>query len=100
MYLAQVDIPYIGYLKLDVEVFGKVIPKRGVLIVKDPPGTTTQVSGVLGMNVIQECYNELFGQYGSALFETALVQYAPNSWQQALQKCHQVQSHAPFRCFI
>lgn len=70
------DIPYIGYLELDVEVFGKVIPKRGVLIVKDPPGTT-QVSGVLGMNVIRECYNELFGQYGSALFEAALVQHAP-----------------------
>ncbi|KAL0148953.1 hypothetical protein M9458_055757 [Cirrhinus mrigala] len=89
------DIPYIGYLELDVEVFGKVIPKRGVLIVKDPPGTTTRVSGILGMDVIRECYNELFGQYGSALFETSLVQHAPNSWQQALQTCHQIQAHAP-----
>lgn len=89
------DIPYIGYLELDVEVFGKVIPKRGVLIVKDSPGTPTQVSGILGMNVIRECYHDLLGQYGRTLFETALVQHAPNSWQQALQKCHQVQVNAP-----
>lgn len=89
------DIPYIGYLELDVEVFGKVIPKRGVLIVKDSLGTPSQVAGVLGMNVIRECYHDLFGQYGQTLFETALVQQAPNSWQQALQKCHQAQVNAP-----
>lgn len=72
-----------------MEVFGKVIPKRGVLIVKDSPGTPTQVSGILGMNVIRECYHELFGQYGPTLFETVF------SWQHALQKCHQAQVHAP-----
>ena len=31
------DIPYIGYFELDVEVLNKLIPGRGVMVVKDPP---------------------------------------------------------------
>lgn len=30
-------IPYIGYLELDVELCGKVMPGCGVLVVRDPP---------------------------------------------------------------
>lgn len=30
------DIPYCGYLELEVEVLGKALPKMGVLIMKDP----------------------------------------------------------------
>lgn len=42
---------------------------------KDPPGSIseTDVPGVIGMNVLHECYAELFGQYASSLFETLLV---------------------------
>ena len=29
-------IPYLGYIEVDIEVLGKVIPKQGVLVVKDP----------------------------------------------------------------
>ncbi|KAG5286801.1 hypothetical protein AALO_G00018940 [Alosa alosa] len=63
-------IPYIGYLELDVELCGKLMPKCGVLVVKDPPGgLSSLVPGVLGMNVLCKCYQELFGQHGSALFD-------------------------------
>ncbi len=41
-----------------------MISKRGVLIVKDPPGPTSLVSGVLGMNGIRECYNDLLDKMG------------------------------------
>ena len=31
------DIPYLGYLELDVKVLDTCLPSRGILIVKDPP---------------------------------------------------------------
>lgn len=88
------DIPYIGYVELDVQVLGKVIPKRGILVVQSSqtPSPTTCVPGVLGMNIIRECYSELFGQYGSDLFNLPQVAQAPDVLQQALQFCHQIQS--------
>lgn len=87
------DIPYTGYAELTVEVLGKVIPRRGWLVVKDPPGQSYPpvVPGVLGMNIIQECYDELFGQHGSALFDLPPVVHASPPWQHALQHCHQAQ---------
>lgn len=59
------EIPYVGYVELDMTVFGKVIPQRRILVIKDPPGQTppANFSGVLGMNVIRECYHQLFGQH-------------------------------------
>lgn len=45
-------IPYIGYLELDVRLCDKVVPRCGILVVKDPPGSLSLVPGVLGMNVI------------------------------------------------
>uniref|UniRef100_A0AAV2LUL2 CCHC-type domain-containing protein n=1 Tax=Knipowitschia caucasica TaxID=637954 RepID=A0AAV2LUL2_KNICA len=33
------DIPYVGFIEMDVTVFGQVVPNRGILVVKDPPGT-------------------------------------------------------------
>ena len=47
------DIPYVGYLELDVELCGTSVPRCGVLVVKDPPGAVSaQVPGILGMNII------------------------------------------------
>ncbi|TWW73446.1 hypothetical protein D4764_15G0008400, partial [Takifugu flavidus] len=62
-------IPYVGYLELEVELCGKVIPCCGILVVKDPPGASSS-PGILGMNVIRRCYQELFGVFGSSLFES------------------------------
>lgn len=81
-------IPYIGYIELDVTLCGKMMPRCGVLVVKDPPGCVpSQAPGVLGMNIISKCYKELFGQYGPALFEEASVSF-PTPLVDAMQRCH------------
>lgn len=76
-----------------MEVLGKVISRRGWLVLNDPPGQPSHpvVPGVLGMNVIQECYAELCGQHGPALFDFPPVAHASPPWQQALQYCHKIQ---------
>lgn len=82
------DIPYLGYLELDFVVLGKRIQSKGVLVVKDlslsslPGG----FPGLLGMNVIQECYRELFSQHGHKLFDLPTVKETP-AWLSALQYC-------------
>ncbi|KAI3368247.1 hypothetical protein L3Q82_007967 [Scortum barcoo] len=82
-------IPYIGYLELDVELCGKVMPRCGILVVKDPPGAVSSVPGVLGMNVIRRCYQQLFGAFGPSLFDSLPVSKAPGPVIAALQQCHQ-----------
>ena len=90
------DIPYVGYLELDVELCGTSVPRCGVLVVKDPPGAVSaQVPGILGMNIIRRCYQVLFGQHGLALFNLLSVSDAPETVTQALQKCHQASRQAP-----
>ncbi len=84
------EIQYIGYVELDIELCGSLVPKCGVLVVADPPGgLCAQVPGVLGINVIRRCYQELFGQHGHALFRLPAVSQAPNVMVQALQYCCQ-----------
>ena len=82
-------IPYIGYLELDVELCGKIVPRCGILVVRDPPGAVSLAPGILGMNVIRRCYGALFGTLGSSLFEDPAVLEAPQSVVVALQKCHE-----------
>uniref|UniRef100_A0A8C5GH97 Gypsy retrotransposon integrase-like protein 1 n=1 Tax=Gouania willdenowi TaxID=441366 RepID=A0A8C5GH97_GOUWI len=86
-------IPYIGYLEADVEVLDKVVPGRCVLVVRDPPNNLPQpkVPGILGMNVIRECYNELFQQHGPSLFELPVVTGAASPWFNAFQHCQRAQ---------
>lgn len=84
------SIPYIGYLELEVELCGKVMPQCGVLVVKDPPSSTMlQVPSVLGMSIMSRCYCELFGKYGLSLFDLPSVVVAPGPIVQASQQCHQ-----------
>ena len=50
-------IPYIGYIELDVEVFGRTIPARGILVVCDSSDPEqrchkNKCPGILGMNVL------------------------------------------------
>lgn len=59
-------ILYIRYLELDLQVLGKTIPQCGVLVIRDPLCPRTQqcpddTPGLLGMNAIHECYQELYG---------------------------------------
>lgn len=61
------EIPYLGYLEPDIEALGCFIPRRGVLVVKDPPAQMTppKVPGILGMNIINASYQELQQQHES-----------------------------------
>lgn len=89
------DIPYIGYMELDVELCGRLVSNCGVLVVRDPPGgLCSRVPGVLGMNVLRRCYQELFGQHGQALFESPSLFQVPNVVTQALQYCHEACSQS------
>lgn len=54
------EIPYIGYIEADLNICGKVIPKRGILIVKDHGVPTCP--GLIGMNVIKECREVIMAQ--------------------------------------
>lgn len=89
-------IPYLGYIELDLEVLGKVLPKIAVLIVADALDPTTRqqkmtVPGLLGMNAISRCYQELFEEHGKNLFHCPLIQTAENGWKQALSECQVVE---------
>ena len=50
-------IPYIGYIELDVKVFGRTIPARSILVVCDSPDEEQRYHkdkcpGILGMDVL------------------------------------------------
>ncbi|TWW77698.1 Retrovirus-related Pol polyprotein from transposon 17.6 [Takifugu flavidus] len=79
-------IPYVGYLELDVKICGTFVPRCGVLVVRDHLGeVSSEVPGILGMNIIRRCYHDLFGQHGQALFNLPSVTEAPWSVTLALQ---------------
>lgn len=82
-------IPYLGYLEVDVILCGKKLPRCGILVVKDPANIESSVPGILGMNVIRRCYQELFGAYGLSFFDLPAVTQSPGSVIEALQQCHQ-----------
>ncbi len=86
------DIPYKGYLELDVEVLGRTLSRMGILVVRDPPDVQTQtrkrnVPGLLGMNILQSCYQELFGQHGTALFHSPPAVTVPEVLRNAMSEC-------------
>lgn len=83
------EIPYIGYMELDIELCGHVVSECGILVVRDPPGGSSSIPGILGMNVLGRCYRELLGQYGSTLFELPLMTNEVEL-SQAFQTCQRV----------
>ena len=96
------DIPYVGYVELDVNVLGKTLPKMGVLVVKDSPDSFSQqqkckVPGLLGMNIIRSCYHELFGHNGSG-FDPLFAQTVSPNWEQALSECHSMETLSERGC--
>lgn len=77
---------------MDVEVLGKVLPQMGILVVKDSPDPHIQrrknaVPGLLGMNIISSCYDELFHEHGNRLFCAPVVNQAGKEWKSALCQC-------------
>ena len=51
------EIPYVGYLHLEIEIDGVKVPNCGVLVLKDTPATSllrTDVPGLLRTNVLAQ----------------------------------------------
>ena len=63
-------IPYIGYAVLDFAVGGIEVKDKGIVIVKDSCMGTEY--GLLGMNVIKDCWEKLFlnGHPGEMAFKS------------------------------
>lgn len=79
------DIPYIGYRLADLEIHGIVVPQKGVIIVQDHCLGTHRA--LLGMNVLSECWEELF--------RAKPVQKIPpaerQEWERVAADCRRVQ---------
>lgn len=80
-----------------MNVLNQCIPRWGILIVKDPINTVLQTRkmitpGILGMNVLRECYQSLFDQYGASLFQTPLIQSANPGFRRALWQCEKTEA--------
>lgn len=91
------DIPYLGYLELDIKILDRCLPSRGVLIVRDPPEgffktRKKATPGILGMNIITGCYRELFEQHGPRLFQIPAVQSASLAWKRALRHSQRMEA--------
>jgi transposase InsO family protein len=59
------EIPYIGYIEIDIQYHGNFIEKCGFLIVKDSSDESTRkrketTPGIIGMNVLKVCRDILF----------------------------------------
>ena len=58
------QIPYVGYLELDVEALRVMIPRRGILVVKSPASQEARqrkqiIPGLIGMNIIAQLHEPL-----------------------------------------
>ena len=75
----ELEISYLGYLELTIEVDGVTVPNCGVLVLKDTPATTRQrreVPEFLGTNVLA-----LIPQFG------ALLQQQPDPKPRSSENC-------------
>lgn len=62
-------------------------------------GQHGQIPGLLGMNVINQCYQELFIQHVDPLFQAPGVQALEKEWKKALAECRQLdRSGASWTC--
>ena len=80
------EIPYVGYLELDIEALGVMIPRRGILVVKSPASQEARqrkqiIPGLIGMNIIAQLHEpfkngkaETFPQWNKVLKMTSITQ--------------------------
>ncbi len=61
------DIPYLGYLELEIETMGRKIPNCGFLVVKDPSPSSKAVSCIVGMNIISRCRHIVQSEFEAPL---------------------------------
>ncbi|KAL1278989.1 hypothetical protein QQF64_025662 [Cirrhinus molitorella] len=78
------DIPYLGYIELDVEVMGMTLPECGFLIVKETPSPSS-VAVLNGMNIISKCQQIVHTE-----FDTTLGGKLDSNWRVAFQQAQSV----------
>ncbi len=95
------DIPYVGYLEIDLRILDQILPKQGVLVVKDSPDSETRerrkmVPGLIGMNVIQNFHDLLKQKFGSQYWASPILQQCEVPLRQALEICqlHEMQNQS------
>ncbi|XP_048849544.1 uncharacterized protein LOC125719208 [Brienomyrus brachyistius] len=79
------DIPYLGYLELEVIAMGLKLPSCGFLVVRDPVSTEQSLPCIVGMNIISRCRELVYAE-----FDTTLGGKLDSDWRdvfQRLQKC-------------
>ncbi len=79
------DIPYVGYMVLDVEVMGMTLPECGFLIVKETPSPSS-MAVLIGMNIINKCR-----QIVHAEFDTTMGGRLDYNWRVAFQQAQSVE---------
>ncbi|CAC5411785.1 unnamed protein product [Mytilus coruscus] len=83
------DIPYIGYIETDIFVpsLKKTIEDRGILIVKDVHDSNDNISGILGMNVVNQCMGLLQSEIGPLYIKELKKNEAMINWVRAFREC-------------
>lgn len=79
------EIPYLGYLELEVETMGIKIPDCGFLVVKEPKSSQMTEPCIIGMNIISRCR-----QLVQSEFHTTLGGPLDKEWRtvfQQMQRC-------------
>lgn len=80
------EIPYVGYAMLDLEVEGVKIPGRGVVIVRDKDCTQPLI---VGMNVVKACWDAFFKRPGES---APPPQNFQKPWRDAFATCRRVEA--------
>ncbi|KAL2102866.1 hypothetical protein ACEWY4_002034 [Coilia grayii] len=92
-------LPYVGYAILDFEVGGILVPAKGVIIVED--GCLQSNQAILGMNVINHCWEALFqgGHPGLTVFKSTIPSSHGAAWDKAFSVCQRIQASGEMEDF-
>uniref|UniRef100_A0A3B1KGI5 ribonuclease H n=1 Tax=Astyanax mexicanus TaxID=7994 RepID=A0A3B1KGI5_ASTMX len=77
------DIPYLGYLELEMDTMGIKIPDCGFLVVKNPESSQSSLPAIIGMNIISRCR-----QLVQAEFDRTLDAKLDSDWRTVFQQMH------------
>ena len=80
-------IPYVGYLVGDFQVCGVRVPARGIVVVKDDCIGVNKA--ILGMNVIADCWEELFNKKNSNLTHSRSP-FLSKEWDSVFVDCQRI----------
>ncbi|XDV39819.1 hypothetical protein PO909_009005 [Leuciscus waleckii] len=78
------DIPYVGYLVTDLKIHGVVVSQKGVVVVRD--ACLRSHRALIGMNVISDCWEELFRSRPARTAATS----AGQEWDRIRADCRRV----------